>query len=133
MRTSSVGVPLSLAESLDPHFVSSILSNTGMLKWSARNAALLVSGAKFAEHFGSIFHPVVGDYDLIGKHPNAEKTILHVDQYMTCMQELKETLSPELELIATRVIAPAKELQTVMKAIRKTITKRDHKVRCLAS
>ena len=44
------------------------------------------------------------------------------------MQELKETLSPELELIETRVIAPAKEMQTVMKAIRKTMTKRDHKV-----
>ena len=96
---------------------------------SARNAALLVSGAKFAEHFGNIFRPVVGEYDLIGRHPKEEKTIRHVDQYTTCMQELKETLSPELELIETRVIAPAKELQTVMKAIRKTLTKREHKVR----
>ena len=91
-----------------------------------------MSGAKFAEHFGNIFHPVVGDYDLIGKHPNAEKTIRHVDQYTACMQELKDTLSPELELIETRVIAPAKELQVVMKAIRKSLTKRDHKVRYLA-
>lgn len=71
---------------------------------------------------------MVGEYDLIGKHPDAEKTIRNVDQYATCMQELKETLSPELELIQTRVIAPAEEMQTVMKAIRKTMTKRDHKV-----
>lgn len=102
---------------------------TDILIRNSWNAALLVSGAKFGEHFGLIFHPVVGEYDLIGRHPNEEKTIRHVDQYTTCMQELKETLSPELELIETRVIAPAKELQTVMKAIRKTITKRDHKVR----
>ena len=121
-----------------PHTIESLFRlliaspNTDILKWGAWNAALLVSGAKFAEHFGNIFHPVVGDYDLIGKHPNAEKTIRHVDQYTTCMQELKETLSPELELIETRVIAPAKELQTVMKALRKTLTKRDHKVRSSA-
>jgi hypothetical protein len=125
---------LALAHITNPYFVSpSILHYTDILKWSSRDAALLVSGAKFAEHFGSIFHPLVGEYDLIGKHPNAEKTIRHVDQYMACMQELKETLSPELELIETRVIAPAKELQTVMKAIHKSITKREHKVRCLTS
>lgn len=102
---------------------------TDLLIWGARNAALLVSGAKFAQHFGNLFRPLVGEYDLIGKHPEAEKTIRNVDQYTTCMQELKDTLSPELELIETRVIAPAKELRTVMKAVRKTITKRDHKVR----
>ena len=44
------------------------------------------------------------------------------------MQELKDTLSPELELISSRIIAPAKEFQGVMKTIRKNITKREHKV-----
>jgi amphiphysin len=114
-------------ESLFHLFINKYIKH--ILKWSSWNAALLASGAKFAEHFGNIFQPLVGEYDLIGKHPNADKTIRHVDKYTACMQELKETLSPELELIETRVIAPAKELQTVMKAIRKNITKRDHKVR----
>lgn len=40
-----------------------------------------------------------------------------------------ETLAPELELIESRVIAPSIELQDICKRIRKTITKRDHKVR----
>jgi len=44
------------------------------------------------------------------------------------MQELKDTLGPELELISSRIIAPAKEFQGIMKTIRKNITKREHKV-----
>jgi amphiphysin len=40
-----------------------------------------------------------------------------------------ETLNPELELIDSRVIVPCKELQDICKRIRKTIVKRDHKVR----
>lgn len=94
------------------------------------NLELLESGAKFAEIFGGIFHPLAGEYDLLGKHPEAEKTTRNVDGYSTAMQELRDTLNPELELIATRIIAPAKEFQTSMKTIRKNITKRDHKV-CL--
>jgi len=45
------------------------------------------------------------------------------------MLEIKEVIVPELELIQSRILGPAKELQSVMKTIRKTITKRDHKVR----
>lgn len=44
------------------------------------------------------------------------------------MEELRMTLAPELELIDSRVVGPVKELQAVMKLIRKNITKRDHKV-----
>ena len=42
--------------------------------------------------------------------------------------ELKETIRPELELIESRVLAPAKELQEYTKKVRKAITKRDHKL-----
>jgi amphiphysin len=92
----------------------------------------LESGSKFAEIFSGIFHPLVGEYDLLGKHPEAQKTAKNVDGYSTAMQELRDTLSPELELISSRIIAPAKEFQTLMKAIRKNLTKRDHKVRAYA-
>ncbi|KAG8694567.1 hypothetical protein FRC08_008406 [Ceratobasidium sp. 394] len=44
------------------------------------------------------------------------------------MEELRQTLSPELELIESRIVGPVKELQTIMKGIRKAITKRDHKL-----
>lgn len=44
------------------------------------------------------------------------------------MEEMKTLIAPELELIDSRIMGPTKELQSVMKIIRKTITKRDHKV-----
>jgi hypothetical protein len=39
-----------------------------------------------------------------------------------------ETLAPELDLIDTRIVHPSKELVDICKKIRKTITKRDHKL-----
>lgn len=94
---------------------------------------LFTSGQGFSQHFGSLFHPLVGELDLARKHPEAEHTIRHVDQYEGIMEELRAAVVPELELIESRVIAPIKELQGVMKAIRKSITKRDHKVCSLPS
>ena len=65
---------------------------------------------------------------MIRKHPEAEHTIKHVDQYEGIMDELKTAVVPELELIESRILGPIKELQGIMKTIRKSITKRDHKV-----
>lgn len=39
-----------------------------------------------------------------------------------------ETLSPELDLIDTRIVIPCKELHDICKKIRKTCVKRDHKL-----
>ncbi|KAF8741682.1 BAR protein, partial [Rhizoctonia solani] len=90
--------------------------------------ALLTSGANFATHFSNLFHPIAGEYDLIGRHPEAEDTVRNVTAYQADMEELRQTLSPELELIESRIVGPVKELQTIMKGIRKGITKRDHKL-----
>jgi len=49
------------------------------------------------------------------------------EQYEQIVQELKETIAPELEMIEQRVIAPADELLTIIKAVRKITVKRDHK------
>lgn len=46
------------------------------------------------------------------------------------MEELKTAIVPELELIETRIMGPIKEFQGVMKLIRKSLTKREHKVSC---
>lgn len=46
-------------------------------------------------------------------------------------EDLKQTIVPELELIESRIIGPVKELQVILKTIRKMITKREHKVRYL--
>ncbi|KZT08919.1 BAR-domain-containing protein [Laetiporus sulphureus 93-53] len=89
---------------------------------------LFTYGAGFAEHFAILFRPLNGEYDLSGKHPEAEHTIQNVDAYEAALQELKASVVPELELIESRILAPVKELQSVLKVIRKTITKREHKL-----
>lgn len=91
-------------------------------------AVLFTHGHNFSTHFLVVFQPIVGEYDLIGKNPDSEQTIRSVTKHEAAMEEMKSLVTPELELIETRILAPAKELQTVMKTIRKTITKREHKV-----
>ncbi|KAE9409391.1 BAR-domain-containing protein [Gymnopus androsaceus JB14] len=81
---------------------------------------LFTAGAGFGTHFSTLFHPISGEYDLIGKNPDAAHTIKSVTKYETAMEELRSAVGPELELIESRI--------NVMKTIRKTITKRDHKL-----
>ncbi|EJT98964.1 BAR-domain-containing protein [Dacryopinax primogenitus] len=90
--------------------------------------SLLSSETNFAQHFAGLFEPLGNEYDILGKHPEAQETIRNLPSYQREMEELKEALSPELELIQTRIIGPVKELQGIMKGIRKSITKRDHKL-----
>ena len=94
---------------------------------------LFETGSGFAKHFATIFHPLQAEYDLLRNHPETEHTVKNVDQYENVMEELKAAVVPELELIQSRVMGPVKELQSIMKIIRKTITKRDHKVRSRSS
>ncbi|KAI0935699.1 hypothetical protein AcV5_004045 [Taiwanofungus camphoratus] len=89
---------------------------------------LFTHGAGYAQHFVTLFHPVAGEDDLTRKHPESEHTIRNVDDYETAMEELKTAIVPELELIESRVVGPIKELQGVLKTIRKSITKREHKL-----
>lgn len=49
------------------------------------------------------------------------------EQYREVVNELKETLKPDLELIEKRIVQPAQELLKVIQSIRKMATKRDHK------
>ena len=93
--------------------------------------ALFDHGQGFASHFSAIFSPIAGEYDLMGKHPEAEQTIRNAGKYESMMEELKTLVLPELELIESRIAGPSKELSIIMKQIRKTITKRNHKVRLL--
>jgi amphiphysin len=49
------------------------------------------------------------------------------EQYEEIVRDLQQTLSPELETIDTRIVGPANQLLDIMKLVRKTATKRDHK------
>ncbi|KIO19811.1 hypothetical protein M407DRAFT_246046 [Tulasnella calospora MUT 4182] len=114
------------------HFTAMEAASEALLKdakaFSEAVGSLLTSGHQSSVHFANIFHPGSNEYNLESKHPDAANTIRNVDQYQTEMEELRLSLSPELELIETRIIGPVKELQGVMKLIRKNITKRDHKL-----
>ncbi|KAH8101590.1 BAR-domain-containing protein [Cristinia sonorae] len=136
MMTSKVGMA---KKSNDPEFddynrrfsaleqaIEKLIKDTKAFSEAVTN--LFTSGHNFAHHFSNLFHPVVGEYDLLTRHPQAEHTVKNVDAYEGALEELKGSIVPELELIETRIHAPMKELQTIMKAIRKTITKRDHKL-----
>jgi amphiphysin len=92
---------------------------------------LFTAGAGYASHFSTMMSPISGEYDLIGKNPDAAHTINSVDKYHNHLEELRGSVGPELELIESRIVGPTKEIQAIMKTIRKTITKREHKVKTL--
>lgn len=93
-----------------------------------RPEALFVSGAGFASHFAIIFQPIQGESSIIGKYPDADRNIQNIAKYEAIFEEMKTLITPELELIDSRIGGPTKELQSVLKIIRKSITKREHKV-----
>lgn len=94
---------------------------------------LLSSSNDFATGFTTIFSPIGGEspYEFENKFPNAKATIQHIGEYQAAFDDLKDTIAPELELVDSRVVGPAKELHEYVKKIRKTITKREHKVSLL--
>lgn len=84
---------------------------------------------EFSQAMTEIYKPISGrmsDPDSLVVHGNPEG-IRACEEYEAVVKDLQETLKPELEMINTRVIGPAQELLDVIKAIRKTALKRDHK------
>ncbi len=85
--------------------------------------------AQFAIAVKEIYKPISGrmsDVDSLKPEGNPDG-VLACEEYETIVEELKETLSPELEMIETRVVKPAQELLDIFKLIRKVNLKRDHK------
>ncbi|ADV20384.1 hypothetical protein I315_01487 [Cryptococcus gattii Ru294] len=91
-------------------------------------SSLLSSGSSFSGSLATLFSPMGAEYNLAGKHPQAETTVQNITTYQALMEEVRETLVPELELIESRIVGPCKELVEICKKIRKTITKREHKL-----
>ncbi|KIK99910.1 hypothetical protein PAXRUDRAFT_822182 [Paxillus rubicundulus Ve08.2h10] len=75
-----------------------------------------------------MYSPLSGELSLASKYPEAAATIANTPLYANHLDELRSSIAPELELIESRVMCPVKEFQGVLKVIRKTITKRDHKL-----
>jgi amphiphysin len=84
---------------------------------------------EFSQACAEIYKPISGrvsDPDSIIPEGNPEG-IRACEEYEAIVKELLATLQPELEMIETRVIQPADELLEIIKVIRKTVTKRQHK------
>jgi len=84
---------------------------------------------EFSKAIAEIYKPISGrvsDPDSIVQEGNPEG-IRACEEYESIVQDLLATLQPELEMIETRVIKPADELLEIIKVIRKTATKRQHK------
>uniref|UniRef100_A0A060TBE5 ARAD1D34606p n=1 Tax=Blastobotrys adeninivorans TaxID=409370 RepID=A0A060TBE5_BLAAD len=84
---------------------------------------------EFSRAVEEVYKPISGrlsDPDSLKPEGNPEG-IEACEQYRAVVQELQETLKPELDMIETRIVAPADELLKIIKAIRKMATKRDHK------
>ena len=84
---------------------------------------------EFSKACAEIYKPISGrasdpDSYVIDGNPEG---IRACEEYENIVQELKASLQPELEMIESRVVKPADELMEVIKAVRKTTAKRDHK------
>jgi amphiphysin len=85
---------------------------------------------EFAKATEEIYKPISGR----ASDPNSyvddvgnEEGIRACEEYQVIVQELKDSLQPELELIQSRIVQPAEELMGIVKNVRKMVTKRDHK------
>ncbi|GAA5837372.1 hypothetical protein JCM11251_002092, partial [Rhodosporidiobolus azoricus] len=107
-------------------YTAKLVKDTSSFRDAVAN--MLTAQAGFATSFTSLFTPLVDEAPLTSRHPGAEVTLRNIDSYQGLMGELRDAIQPELELIDSRVTAPLKEYQELLKKIRKTITKREHKL-----
>lgn len=90
---------------------------------------MLTHQIEFSQAVAEIYKPISGrvsDPDSAIPEGNPEG-IRACEEYEAIVKDLLATLQPELEMIESRVIRPADELLEVIKVIRKTATKRQHK------
>ncbi|KAI1001555.1 Regulator of cytoskeleton and endocytosis [Podosphaera aphanis] len=84
---------------------------------------------EFSQAIAEIYKPISGrlsDPDSL-VHEGSPEGIRACEEYESIVKDLQSSLQPELEMIETRVIRPANELLEIIKAIRKTALKRQHK------
>jgi|SRR5208282_6699550 len=91
---------------------------------------MLAHQIEFSKAVQEIYKPITGrasDPNSAKPEGNAEG-IKACEEYEAAVQDLQETLKPELEMIDTRVIQPAVDLLAVVKQVQKMLTKRNHKL-----
>jgi amphiphysin len=84
---------------------------------------------EFSKAIEEIYKPISGrvsDPDSYISEGNPEG-IRACEEYRNIVHELLDSLKPELEMIETRILAPAKELLEIITQVQKTTVKRNHK------
>ena len=85
---------------------------------------------EFSKAIQEIYKPISGrasDPSSLKPEGNAEG-IKACEEYEIVVQELQETLKPELEMLETRIIQPANDLLAIVRQVQKMLTKRNHKL-----
>ncbi|KAG0368255.1 hypothetical protein BGZ54_002349 [Gamsiella multidivaricata] len=93
--------------------------------------ALLNHQAEFGIVLAEIYDPSLGEP--IGevtprRIQTAPESVQAVDDFQAVMREIRDILLPEVDKLEASVVTPLTEMQNLMKMIRKTIVKRDHKL-----
>lgn len=90
---------------------------------------MLTHQKEFSKAIAEIYKPISGRMsDPTSFHDEGNTAGIEAcEQYELVVNELQETLKPELEMIESRVISPADQLLEIIKAVRKIAVKRDHK------
>ncbi|OAA57369.1 bar adaptor protein [Niveomyces insectorum RCEF 264] len=91
---------------------------------------MLAHQIEFSQAMTEIYKPISGsvsDPDSFVVEAANAAGIRACEEYEAVVKDLQATLKPELEMIEQRVVQPADELLAVVKGIRKTAVKRDHK------
>jgi amphiphysin len=107
-------------------YTEKLLKDSTTFRDSVKN--MLLSGSAFGTSFQALFSPMGSEFDLERKHPQSVNTLQNIPAYHTHMEDLRETLTPEIELIESRIVGPLNDFTNILKAVRKNIVKRDHKV-----
>lgn len=84
---------------------------------------------EFASAIGALYRPITGR----ASDPSAAEGEGHpeglraCEEYTNVVEELQESLSPELDLIRSHIIGPTDQLLEIIKIMRKVFVKRHHK------
>ncbi|KAG0232754.1 hypothetical protein BGW42_007914 [Actinomortierella wolfii] len=104
---------------------------TDVAKFRDSVTAMLNHEAEFGIILAEIYDPALGAPagDVTPRRTQtAPEAVKAVDDFQAVMREIRDLLLPEVDKLDSTVVAPLNEMQNLMKMVRKTITKRDHKL-----
>ncbi|KAF9431759.1 hypothetical protein BGZ76_011735 [Entomortierella beljakovae] len=104
---------------------------TEVCKYRDSVTALLNHQAEFGIILAEVYDPSLGEPSgevTPRRVQTAPESLQAVDDFQAVMREIRDILLPEVDKLEASVIAPLQEMQNLMKMIRKSIVKRDHKL-----